>query len=303
MKRHIRTFGFALLFIVMIVGAAGCGGCGYTQIEPSTVGVVFDKYSGIQETVLKPGLQWQGWNTEIIMYPTSIHNATYVKNAKEGERQQDDSIVGATIEGAQLPIDVTVVWHVDAGNTVTVFKNFGDDPLEDIQMNFIRYLATFGVNATSGTKSIFDITSKDRAKFGPEVKAIISPYMTEMGLTCDDVTIGETWQSQDITELVKDRIEKSSELQTVTNKLTQAKIDGATLVNNAKATASINEMKANQGSEAIELMKRKLEATLIEKWDGEVPTVGDGGGIPFINPSMLKASPPSSAPTGKGKGQ
>ena len=86
---------------------------------------------------------------------------------------------------------------------------------------------------------------------------------------------------------MKQRIEKSSELQTVTNNLTKARIDGQTLINNAQGTASINGLKAQQGPEAIELAKRKLLSTLIEKWDGEPSQVGDGG-IPFINPELLK---------------
>ena len=278
---------FTLVMVMAIVGSLLTGCNPYKQIPPSSVGVVFDASTGVQQNVVKPGVVFQGWNDILTIYPTSIHNASYVRNTKEGERREDDSIVASTKEGAQLPLDITVVWHVDPANMPAVFTNFGTDNLEDIQKDFIRYAAIYSVNAVSGTKSIFDITSKDRAKFGPEAKAIITPLLEEYGLTCDDVYIGETWQSQDITELVKQRIEKSSELQTVTNNLTKARIDGQTLINNAQGTASINGLKAQQGPEAIELAKRKLLSTLIEKWDGEPSQVGDGG-IPFINPELLK---------------
>jgi hypothetical protein len=269
---------------------SGCGCNPYAQIPPSSVGVVFDAYSGISNTVLKPGVVYKGWNDQIIIYPTSIHNASYVQNANEGERQGNDSIIATTVEGAQLPVDITVVWHVDPANTVTVFQNFGSDDLHEIQENFIRYVAIYGVNAASGTKSIFDITSKDRAQFGPEVKDIISPILSSMGLSCDDVYVGETHQDEDIDALVKQRVAKRNELQIVENKLQEAKIEATTLVNNARATADINKLKSQQGPEAIELKKRQIQQELVDKWDGVAPQVSDGS-IPFISPSMLRNAP------------
>jgi len=274
---------------ILIALAAGLvlGGCNpYKQIPPGSVGIVFDAYSGVHKDVLKPGVVFQGINDHVIIYPTSIHNASYTKNAKDGERLQDDSIIATTVEGAQLPIDLTVVWHVDPANTSLVFNNFGTENLEEIQSDFIRYIAIFGVNAASGTKSIFDITSKDRAKFGPEVRTIITPVMTSMGLTCDDVYIGETYPSSDIDALVKDRISKRNELQIVTNNLQRAKIEATTSINNAKASADINRLKAQQGDQAVELKKREIIRLLISKWKGAPPAVGNGG-IPFINPNIL----------------
>jgi len=275
--------GFLLASLLL-----GVGGCNpYKQIPPASVGVVYDAYTGISRTVLKPGVVFQGINDHIVIYPTSIHNASYVKNSREGERMVDDSVIATTVEGAQLPIDLTVVWHVDPANTVQVFKNFGTEDLEEIQSGFIRYIAIYGVNAASGNKSIFDITSKDRAKFGPEVRTIITPIMTNMGLTCDDVYIGETYPSNDIGALVKDRISKRNELQIVTNNLQRAKIEATTSIANSRAAADINRLKAQQGDEAVELKKRDIIRILINKWNGAPPEVGDGG-IPFINPNILK---------------
>lgn len=265
--------------------AIGCNP--YRQIPPGSVGVVFDAYSGISKTVLKPGVVFQGINDKVVIYPTSIHNASYTKNAKDGERLEDDSIIATTVEGAQLPVDLTVVWHVDPANTVTVFQNFGTEDLDQIQSGFIRYIAIYGVNAASGSKSIFDITSKDRAKFGPEVRGIISPVMEQMGITCDDVYIGETYPSQDIDALVKDRISKRNELQIVSNNLKRAKIEATTSLNNARAQADINRLKSQQGDEAVELKKREIMRILIDKWNGAPPAVGNGG-IPFINPTLMK---------------
>ena len=278
------------LAAITVVSLSGCGCNPYAQIPPSSVGVVFDAYSGISQTVLKPGVVYKGWNDQIVVYPTSIHNASYVKNSTEGERQGDDSIIATTVEGAQLPIDITVVWHVDPASTVSVFQNFGTDDLHEIQESFIRYIAIYGVNAASGNKSIFDITSKDRAAFGPEVKAIIMPIMNSMGLSCDDVYIGETHQSEDIDSLVKERVAKRNELQIVENNLQRARIEASTLVANAKANADINKLKSQQGPEAIELKKRAIQQELVDKWDGVAPEISDGS-IPFIAPSFLKSTP------------
>src|SRR5271163_3451482 len=106
----------ARLVLLAPVALALTGCNPYKQIPPGSVGVVFDAYSGISTTVLKPGVVYQGINDRIVIYPTSIHNASYVRNAQQGERSGDDSVIATTVEGAQLPIDLTVVWHVDPAN-------------------------------------------------------------------------------------------------------------------------------------------------------------------------------------------
>ncbi|MGK4456119.1 hypothetical protein, partial [Klebsiella pneumoniae] len=62
------------------------------QVPPASVGIKFNASSGIGEKLVKPQVLWLGPLDRLIVYPTSIKNATYTKRHNEGERTGDDSI-------------------------------------------------------------------------------------------------------------------------------------------------------------------------------------------------------------------
>ena len=270
---------FSLLFVLLAaLLSVGC----FKQIPPSSVGIKFNASSGISEKLLKPQVTFIGWRQRLIIYPTSIKNASYVKNAGEGERHGDDSVKASTVEGATLPVDVTVAWHVDPANVVKAFQNFGTEDLDEIQRTFIRSTAIYGVNVVSGQRSIFDLTSKERSLFGPEVKKVISPILDDMGISVDDVYIGEVYPSGEITSKVSERVAKRNELEQAIIGLQQAKIDAQTTLTNAKKQAELNALLAQQGDKAIQIKRLENQRRAIAAWDGAPSQISDGT-IPFTN--------------------
>lgn len=270
MKNKLSLITLALLMV-------GC-----TQIPPASVGIKFDGNSGISEKLLKPQIVPRGWNQRIIIYPTSIRNATYVRNAMEGERHVDDSIIASTSEGGQIPIDVTVAWHVDPANVTTAFESFGTEDLDEIQKNFIRYYTIYCLNVVTGTRSIFDVTSKERASLGKDVKEILKPILSEYGLTVDDVYIGEVYPSKEVLAKVNERLNKYNELTVAKNHLDQARIEAQTMETNAEKQRKLNELLSQQGDAILALKRLDNRRAAVNKWDGAPPMVGDGL-IPFTN--------------------
>src|SRR5437868_5579282 len=92
--------------LLPVIGILGAAGCGFHSIPPGSVGVKFNGSSGISTHLLKPEVVFVGWNEHLIIYPTNIQQAMYVRNSKEGEKPKDDSIRATTAEGASLPVDV-----------------------------------------------------------------------------------------------------------------------------------------------------------------------------------------------------
>ena len=96
------------------LAAAGCN----REIPPAQVGIKFNANTGLGEQIVKPQVIWVGRRERLILYPTNIRNATYTRAANEGEKAGDDSIKCSTSEGAILPVDVTVSYHVGPGNVL-----------------------------------------------------------------------------------------------------------------------------------------------------------------------------------------
>lgn len=269
---------FIALSAVLLFSVRGC----WQQIPPASVGIKFNASNGISDKLIRPQLTFVGPLERLIIYPTSMKNASYVRSSKEGERAEDDSIQACTVEGATLPVDVTVAWHVDPAEATTAFRNFGTEDLDYIQANFIRYIAIYGVNAVSGRSSIFDLTAKERQKFGPEVKKFIQPIMNDYGLTVDEVYVGEVYPAAEVLAKVQERVSKRNEFELAKVNLEKARIDAKTMMTNAERDAEVNRLKAQQGEKAVALRRLELRKMALEKWDGKPPMVGDSS-IPFTD--------------------
>jgi regulator of protease activity HflC (stomatin/prohibitin superfamily) len=268
------------LLLILPMLAMVLTGC--KQIPPASVGVKFNARTGLNEKLVKPQVVWLGFMEKLIVYPTSIRNATYTRNSNEGERQGEDSIKASTVEGSILPIDITVSYHVESSDVLKAFQNFGTEDLNDIQQNFIRWSTIYAVNVVAGSKSIFDLTSKDRAGFSTQVKDVLKPMLTEWGLTVDDVFIGEVYPNEQVKAKVDERIANVNSLELAKVSLERAKIDAETTLTNAKKQAELNRLLALQGEKVLELKKLEITKKAIEKWDGKAPIIG-GGTIPFTN--------------------
>lgn len=269
-----QRFGLALMALVVV----GCT----AQVPPASVGIKFNASSGIGEKLVKPQVLWLGPLDRLIVYPTSIKNATYTKRHNEGERTGDDSISASTFEGSNLPVDVTVSYHVDPSNVVKTFENFGTEDLGEIQRQYIRWTTIYSVNVVSGRKSIFDLTSRDRASFGKDVKEVLAPILGEWGFTVDDVFIGEVYPNQEVKAKVDERIAMKNGLELAKVGLQRARIDADTTLTNAKKQAELNRLLSLQGEKVIELKRLELKKLAIERWNGKTPVVGSGV-IPFTD--------------------
>ena len=283
MRRYFLRGGLIALTLGLWLLLPGCT----QQVPPATVGVLFDGSRGITQTLLQPRVVWVGPYQRLILYPTAIQNATYVKNAREGAIQGDASIQASTAEGAILPMDVTVAWHVQPDDVLKAFQEFGTADLGQIEALYLRWATSAAVNTVSGNHSIFDVISKDRAQIGPEVKAKLSPILARWGMTVDNVYIGEVYPSQEIQSKIQDSMAKRNELEQKRIELQQAQTEARTITIKAEQQAAQNRLLASQGDIALKLKRVELRQLAIRKWNGAPPLVGDGT-IPFTNLQLTR---------------
>ncbi len=273
-----RRAGLAALLLLTLPFVAGCT----KEIPPAHVGIKFSADTGVSEKLIQPQVVWCGLREQVYTYPTSLKNATFVHNSQEGDRRSDDSIACSTSEGAILPVDVTVVWHVAPENVLDAFQNFGTENLDEIQHNIIRWNTVGAMNEVSGRHSIFDLAAKDRQAFGPEVKVVLAPRLAAWGLSVDDVYIGEVYPPQEVLQKIQERIQARNQLELAKVSLQQAQIDAKTTITNAERDAQTNNLLSQQGQTVIDLKILQLQKMAIERWDGHTPTIG-GPVIPFTN--------------------
>ena len=137
------------------------------------------------------------------------------------------------------------------------------------------------INDVSGKKSIFDLISRQRAQFGPEVKAKLAPMLEAWGFMVEDVLIREVYPPEEITARIREQQATRSDLEKEKVEQ-QAMIDAQTVLTNAQKEAEQNRLLAQQGEKAMQLKRLELRRKAIEKWDGQAPVIGTAG-IPFTD--------------------
>lgn len=273
-----------ITWAAVAVGAMALSGCGFHRIPVASVGVKFNAVSGVSQQVLKPEVVWVNPLFEqLITYPTAINNATFVLRSDEGDRSGDDSIRACTSEGAVLPVDVTVAYRIPAEpeSVMRVFQHFGTRELREIQREHIRWATIVAINDVSGRKSLFDLLSKERAKFGPEVKAVLSTILEGWGFVVEDVLIREIHPQKEITEKIKEQQQQRADLEKARIDLQKARIEATTRLTEAQTRAEQNRLLGQQGDKVLQLKRLELRRRAIEKWDGHTPLISNGG-IPFV---------------------
>ncbi len=260
-------------------------GCGFERIPVASVGVKFNANSGLSHKILRPEVVWVNPFTErLIIYPTGIINATFVKNESEGDRRGDDSIKATTVEGAILPIDVTVAYRIpgDEQSVQRVFESFGTMELREIQTEHVRWATIVSVNEVTGQRPAFDLLSRERARLGPDIKGVLGPLLEPWGLVVEDVLVREIHPPEEIVKKISDQQATRTELDNSRVKLQQARIEAQTRLTDAQKTAEQNRLLSQQGDKSLQLRRLELRKRAILKWDGQSPLIGTNS-IPFTS--------------------
>src|SRR5205085_11102752 len=192
-------------------------------------------------------------------------------------RQGDDSIKASTAEGATLPVDITVAYHVEPTQTSVqkVLNSFGVVDLETIQEDYLRWQVFAAVNDVCGQRPIFDLISKDRATIGPDIQAALAPRLQKWGITVNNVLFREVHPPQEIQDKINEQQQVRNDLAQATTQFQRAQIEAQTTLTQAQATASKNRFLAMQGNQALTLKQIEVRNKFIERWNGKLPLVGD----------------------------
>lgn len=271
-----------LMAAIAVMISLVCSGCGCQSIDPGYVGIKFDAQSGISEKVIQPKVELYGVWERLYQYPTRMHTVSFVQNPVEGQKKGDDSIKASTIEGAILPVDVSIAYHFNPGDVVKAFSNFGDKDQDAIQTEYIRWEVVSAVNAASGKLSIFDLMSKERKQFGTVIRDILAPKLEAMSITLDDVMVGEVHPPEEVDKMIKESVNIQNDLMKKKIELQQTLFDVQTIITKAKQEAEVNRQLSLQGENILKMKEIELRKAAIAKWDGIPPVTGEGS-VPFTH--------------------
>lgn len=262
--------GGIFLFIVLL----SC----WVTIPQGTVGVVFDKARG----GIRPETLGEGWHTrmpfttKIQEYPVSLRTYNAI-GIGEGADKESNSLDLPTAEGQHISQDISIVYNVMPDKASFVFDKFRGADIEDIEVTFIRRLATSVANNVTGRYSIMDIYGPKKQVVQKEIYDNLKPEMEKWGFNIDRVNLGASKFPQAIEASLQAKVAAQQEAETAKFKLQQAEIDKQATIARAQGQAQANSLIQ------ATLTPKLVNIEWIKKWDGSLPTYMMSNAVPMVN--------------------
>lgn len=252
--KSIKLFLFALLTMFMVTSCERVD-AGYEGIKVNLYGS--DK--GVDDVSLCTGMVFYNPVTEkVYEYPTFVQTIDYEPftiNAKDG---------------SEFTVDPTVSMKIIDGKAPIIFKKYRKDLDEVIKGTLYNYIKdAFRIQLNKFTTD--EIVSK-RDSIESAVEHQLTATLGKENFQLEQLTSGLKYPAV-IVEAVNSKNKAIQDAQKAANEVKVAEAQAQKLIVAARAEKEANELRQQALTPAI------LKKMWIEKWSGNVPTVGSTSGI------------------------
>lgn len=272
-----------------LVGLLGVVGC--TRVSPGTVGIkVVNGGSdrGVSDYPTQVG--WVVYNpitTTVFEYPTFVQTVVWTKDAAEGHPANEE-ITFTNKDKMVISVDVNLAYHLDATKVPAFYVKFRHDDLNTFTHSFLRSEARDAFNKHAGVYSIDQIMG-DNADFIDKVKEALAARVEPYGVLIDQFgVIGAPRPPPSVSDQITASVhaaqlttQKQAELMQVQADMAKEREKTDTYARNTLTLAEAQALANRKLSES--LTPNLIDLKRLEKWNGVLPQVSGGNGVPFIN--------------------
>jgi regulator of protease activity HflC (stomatin/prohibitin superfamily) len=207
-------------------------------------------------------------------------------NVRTQNYVNQDSAASADLQDVQTEISVN--YHVDPADVVTVFQRLGgDDAIGPVVLAPAVSNAVKAVTAAYNAQDL--ITERDavRSRIEDQIRSAVTPF----SIVIDAVNITNFSFSSDFTTAIEAKQVAQQKAQQAQYTLQQAEVNAQQTVVEAKAQAEANNLKQASITPGL------IAMTAAQAWDGHLPQyLGAGAPVPFLS---MDQSQPATAPAAK----
>jgi len=266
MSGRTKVLGILVLIVLGVVlflsASLRAGGhmAGPTYIAPGNVGLVIDNYHGrIEPNAMPAGTHWQGiWET-VIEVPTAQRTLS-LTHSDSGE-----GAVQVNTISNMLQVDVSAQYQIKADRADDLYNTYQDQfsdigtfervNLEPAVKGAINYAIGDMDTATA-------LTTAGKQKAEQEALKTLNDEWQSRGIVFSNLMIRGIEQDQASKDLLATTLGKMQEIENAKLALQQQKFDNATLLQQAKAEATVNRL---QNSALTDLYVQDQELGQVKK--------------------------------------
>ena len=255
-----------------------------TTVDSGEIGIRFHKFSGDSDTYggvegTCRGFVWYNPFTEdIFTYPTMVQRKNYEKftvNAKDA---------------SVFTMDPQLAYHINPDKAADIFVKYRK-PIEELENGYIR-TCIYEAYRTCGNAYTSDSLMSNRAKFEADVRARLEKSLAAEGFIVDEFTSAITPPAS-LTEMIDAKNRAIQAALKANNEVKEAEANARIAVAKAEGEAKAMRIKADAEAYynkaiAASLTQYVVMEDMIEKWNGQLPTVSGGQGMMFDMSKFIK---------------
>lgn len=286
----------AIKIVVCVVLAVICGLYTVTHLEligTGKVGVVYSMSNGVEDKTLDQGVHFVGPFKKVKEFTIGNEQIVMTKDKRDGS-EENESFQVATADNANIRISFQMSYRFSPDKVVDTYKKFKGMDGEDIVEQRVKTVLKSEVSEVTTDYEMMDIYSGNRAEINDKITNYLNKsFQEKYGIEVIDASIIDVHPDKQLEKSIKDRItalqkkqQAKAEQETVKveaeTELIKAKNDAKVKIEKAEAEAKANKLKKESLTDAV------LKQKLIDKWNGELPTVNGSSNNLFGLDSFVK---------------
>ena len=291
--RNLVILGAAILVILVLLSLV----VRVTRIEAGHVGVEINlagSQRGASEIPVRTGwVVYSPLSTQIIEFPTFVQTVKWTKDVSEGHPVNEEMGFNSR-EGMEIFVDVSLSYAIDPVHVPDFYVKYRASDLDVFTHGILRDIVRNSLNEVASTYNVEDIYGDHKAEFLRKVQAMIEQKVAPVGVGVQQfgfigaprvpavIAAAITATAQAIQQAERARNELATTQAEAAKKIAEAEGDAKSMVTRAQGEADANRIRQNSLTpQLLELRRIENNKLLIDKWNGQLPTVqsGAGGGL------------------------
>jgi regulator of protease activity HflC (stomatin/prohibitin superfamily) len=298
LKLAAAAIGFIVLCFIFFnyIAAITRIGAGYVGVEV----VLSGSQRGPSEIPIRTGwVFYSPLRSQIIEFPTFVQTVKWTRDLNEGHASNEEMSFN-TKEGMEIYSDVSLSYAIDPHRVPDFYVKYRLSDLDLFTHGILRDVVRNSLNEVASTYSVEQIYGEQKAEFLNKVETLIQQKMEPVGVGIQQFGfIGAPRVPEVIANAITSKAQAIQDAERARNELAKTQAEAAKTVAEADGEAKAAVTRANGEAEAnrirqtsltpqlLELRKIENQKALIERWNGQLPTVQTGnGGLLMELPKM-----------------
>jgi regulator of protease activity HflC (stomatin/prohibitin superfamily) len=263
---------------------------GYVGIEVNLAG----SQRGASEIPVRTGwVFYSPLTTQVIEFPTYVQTVKWTRDVNEGHPLNEEMGFNSK-EGMEIFADVSLSYAIEPSRVPDFYVKYRVNDLDRFTHGILRDIVRNSLNEVASTYTVEDIYGEKKAAFLGLVEQQIQGKIANVGVGVQQfgfigaprvpavIAQAITAKAQAIQEAERAKNELATTQAEAAKKIAEAEGDAKSVVTRAQGEADANRIRQNSLTpQLLELRRLENQRALIEKWNGQLPSVetGQAGGL------------------------